>query len=146
MNMAIIVGRIGTTPGLHYNGEGKAYLTFKVVTNDGWYDHAGEWVSDPQWHNCIIFGQRAEYYSRKLTIGDLVAINGSIAYRQQTTDNGETRYFTNIRVQKLNRLVKSLKHSKNTLTIEDHIDEETKAQIEDAKKRLKNNDDDDVPF
>ncbi len=85
------------------NGGIKASVT--LATNDYYTNAQGEKVEDTQWHNLVAFGKTADIMQKYVTKGKEIAVEGKITYRSYDTQDGQKRYFTEIRVEELVVLV-----------------------------------------
>jgi len=97
-NQAIIVGSLGADPELHYSQSGTAILSFRVATTEKWKDKSGAEKSETEWHNIVVFGQRASEYAEHLHKGTYVRVEGKLKTESYEKD-GVKRYTTKIHAQ-----------------------------------------------
>ncbi len=98
VNKVILVGRLGKDPESKTFANGGTVVQFTMATSENWRDKAtGERKEKTEWHNIVIrnenIGRIATQYLRK---GSEVYIEGSIATRKYTDQNGAERYITEI--------------------------------------------------
>ena len=54
------------------------------------------WVDDTEWHSIVIWGSRASGLAKIISPGRFVAVAGSLRTRAVESEDGTTRYFTEI--------------------------------------------------
>ena len=77
MNRALVSGNLGSDPELRYTQGGTAVLNLRLASNerrkkpgsDDWEDHT-------EWHNCVVWGKRAEGLGKILCKGSKVLVEG----------------------------------------------------------------------
>lgn len=99
-NNVALIGRTGKEVEI-VNFENGSLAKVTLATSDYFTNKNGERVEDTQWHNLIAFGKNAEILERYVQLGDQIAINGKIVYRQYDDKDGNRRYFTEIRVNRV---------------------------------------------
>ena len=98
MNKAMITGNVGRDAELRYTGNGQPVCSFSLASNETWKDKTGEKQQETQWHNCVIWGTRAEGLAPHITKGTHAAVVGKIKYRKYTGKDGVERTTTDIHV------------------------------------------------
>ena len=96
VNKAILVGRLGKDPQLDYTSSGTARCRFSLATSDQYTDRDGQRQERTAWHNIVMWAKLAEIAGEYLAKGRMVYIEGRIDYRQWQTDDGQTKYITEI--------------------------------------------------
>jgi single-strand DNA-binding protein len=100
VNRVILVGNIGKDPEVHFYRERSAKISFPLATNDSYRDKSGDWHTDTEWHNIVLFRndltEQAEGYLRKMTRGTKVYVEGKLKTRNWQDQQGNTRYITEI--------------------------------------------------
>lgn len=88
----IIFGRLGKDPELKYTRklEPVCYLSIAESTND---------YNKPHWHRVTIWGKQAEQCKVFLKKGLPVFVRGQNITREFTTNNGETKLYTEIKAE-----------------------------------------------
>ena len=94
LNQVQLFGRAGRDAELRYlaNGTGKA--EFSLATDRNWKDKAGEWQTETEWHNCVVWGEAAERLS--VEKGAEVLVTGRISTRTWKDDQGVAHYRTEV--------------------------------------------------
>ena len=96
LNRATIIGRLGGKPPLRHTNSGTAVTNFSVATNEYWRDRDGEARERTTWHQVSAWARLAEICNEYLEKGSRVYIEGPIRNRQYETNEGVTRYVTEI--------------------------------------------------
>ena len=136
LNKVMLLGNLGADPELRTTSGGSAVLKLRLATSRTWKQD-GEKREETEWHQCVIWGNRAEALSRILNKGDRVFVEGRISTRSYDKD-GEKRYTTEIVVE--NVLLQGGNGSRRD-------DEPQKAQKRGkAKAQDDFPEDDDIPF
>ncbi len=105
VNKAIIVGNLGRDPEMRYLPNGDAVANFSVATTDTWKDKAtGEKQEATEWHRVSFFGKLAEVCGQYLKKGSQVYVEGSIRTRKWQDKEGQDRYTTEIRGDRMQML------------------------------------------
>lgn len=96
LNKAMLIGNIGKDPTVT-STNGKKCVRFSLATSKKYRDNNGEQKELTEWHNIAIWGKSAETFE-KLNVGKGVKIyvEGEIANRSWTDNNGQKRYMTEI--------------------------------------------------
>ena len=97
----MIIGRLGSDPDLKYFSSGSPYARFSVATDEAYNDREGNRVDKTEWHNVVVFNKQAENCQAFLTKGSLVYVEGSLQTRKWEDKEGQTRYMTEIRAQRV---------------------------------------------
>ena len=98
VNKAIIVGNLGKDAEVRYTPGGAAVATISVATTETWNDKtSGQRQEKTEWHRVVIWGKTAEAIGEYLTKGRQVYVEGRIQTRQWDDKDGNKRYTTEIR-------------------------------------------------
>ena len=106
LNMVQIIGRLGRDVDLKYSQSGTAVASMSVATDESYTDRDGNRVDRTEWHRIVAYGKTAENCANFLAKGSLVYVEGSLQTRKWTDQQGNDKYTTEIkaqRVQFLNR-------------------------------------------
>ncbi len=90
MNRVTLFGRLGNDPDFRVTQGGLSLLRLRVATNEAYYDRENKLVERTDWHDVVLFGNRAEGLSRILAKGEPIFVYGSIRYSTYEKD-GVTR-------------------------------------------------------
>jgi single-strand DNA-binding protein len=109
MNNVTLIGYLGSDAETRNTRNDSTLTTLSLATQRTWRDReSGERQSQTTWHRLVVFGRLAEY-AATLTKGAHLHITGELNTRQYTAKDGTTKYVTEIRVQRINRLDRSPK-------------------------------------
>ena len=98
VNKAIIIGNLGKDAEVRYTPGGAAVATISVATTETWNDKtSGQRQEKTEWHRVVIWGKTAEAIGEYLTKGRQVYVEGRIQTRQWDDKDGNKRYTTEIR-------------------------------------------------
>jgi single-strand DNA-binding protein len=105
VNKVILVGNLGRDPEVRYIPSGSAVLNFSMATTDRWNDPAsGEKKERTEWHRIVVWGKQAEVLGEYLKKGRQVYVEGSLQTREWTDREGNKRYTTEVRAQRVQML------------------------------------------
>ena len=97
VNMAVIMGHVGTDPEVRYTPSGAAVTNLSVATSESWKDkQSGEMQERTEWHRIVFYNKLAEIAGQYVKKGSKVYINGSIRTRKWQDQSGADRYTTEI--------------------------------------------------
>ena len=106
LNRVMIIGRLGRDPELRYTQSGVAVCNLNLATDESYTDRDGNKVEKTEWHRITAFQRTAENCANYLAKGSLVYVEGSLQTRKWQDQQGQDRYTTEIkadRVQFLDR-------------------------------------------
>ena len=102
MNQLTLIGFTGQDAEVHYTQNGTLVTTLSVATKESWKNGDGAWQSRSEWHRVVLFGALAEY-SRTLTKGSLVMVQGAMRSREYEKDGVKHRVFE-VRAETIGKL------------------------------------------
>lgn len=108
-NSVRLTGFLGNKPDIKRFGDNKSLARVAIAVNERYKNQAGEWLTDTQWHNLVLWGKQAVFAEKSLEKGSEVSIEGKLINRTYVDREGITRYITEIivnEVYKVNRPVK----------------------------------------
>jgi len=97
VNKVILVGNLGRDAELRYTPGGAAIATINMATTEVWNDKAGQRQEKTEWHRVVLWGKQAESLAEYLTKGKQIYIEGRLQTRQWDDKDGNKRYTTEIR-------------------------------------------------
>ena len=107
INQVILIGYCGDKAELKTLPNGTPVARLSVATSESWQDTAsGEWKTESQWHNVIMWRKLAEVIAAKAQKGNRIFVQGKIKYRQYEQD-GVKKYATDIVAETVRILEKS---------------------------------------
>ena len=101
LNKVMIIGRLGREPELKYTQSGSPVCTFSVATDESYTDNSGQKVEKAEWHRIVVFQKAAENCSQYLGKGSLVFIEGRLETRKWQDQQGQDRFATEIKAQRV---------------------------------------------
>ncbi len=101
LNKVMIIGRLGRDPELRYSQTGSPICTLNIATDESYTDRDGNRVDRAEWHRVVVFQRAAENCSQYLTKGSLVYVEGSLQTRKWQDQQGQDRYSTEIKAQRV---------------------------------------------
>ena len=97
VNKVILVGNLGRDAELRYTPGGAPVATLNLATTEVWNDKAGQRQEKTEWHRIVLWGKTAESLSEYLIKGKQLYIEGRLQTRQWDDKDGNKRYTTEIR-------------------------------------------------
>ena len=97
----MIIGRLGRDPELRYTQSGSPVASLNVATDESYVDRDGNKVERTEWHRVSVFQRQAENCATYLSKGSLVYVEGSLQTRKWQDQQGQDRYTTEIKAQRV---------------------------------------------
>lgn len=104
VNKVILIGNLGRDPEVRYMPSGDAVANISIATTETWKDKSGEKQEQTEWHRVALFGKTAEIAGEYLKKGSQVYIEGRLQTRKWTDKEGQERYTTEIRADRMQML------------------------------------------
>ncbi len=104
INKVILIGNLGNDPDMRYLPSGDAVANFSIATTEKFKDRSGEMQEATEWHRVSFFGKTAEICGQYLKKGSSVYIEGSLRTRKWQDKEGNDRYTTEIRGDRMQML------------------------------------------
>jgi single-strand DNA-binding protein len=101
VNKVILVGNLGRDAELRYTPGGAAVATINMATTEVWNDKGGQRQEKTEWHRVVLWGKSAESLTEYLTKGKQIYVEGRLQTRQWDDKDGNKRYTTEIRGDKV---------------------------------------------
>lgn len=101
LNKVMIIGRLGRDPELRYTQSGSPVATLNIATDESYTDREGNKVDKTEWHRVVVFQRQAETCSQYLGKGSLVFIEGKLQTRKWQDQQGQDRFTTEIRADRV---------------------------------------------
>lgn len=96
VNKVTLIGNLGADPELKHLDTGTPVARLSIATNERYKDKSGEWQDQTEWHNVILWRERAENAARILKKGMTIYVEGKISYRKYQDKEGADKYITDI--------------------------------------------------
>ncbi len=104
VNKVILIGNLGNDPDMRYLPSGDAVANLSLATTDKYKDKNGEMQEATEWHRVSFFGKTAEICGQYLKKGSSVYVEGSLRTRKWQDKEGNDRYTTEIRGDRMQML------------------------------------------
>ena len=101
LNKVQIIGHLGRDVELRYSQNGSAVASLNIATDESYTDRDGNKVERVEWHRVSVAGKAAEHCANYLRKGSLVYVDGSLQTRKWQDQNGQDRYTTEIKAQRV---------------------------------------------
>ena len=101
LNKVQIIGRLGKDPELRYTQSGSPVCNLSVATDESYTGQDGNKVEKTEWHRITAFQRVAENCANYLTKGSLIYVEGSLTTRKWQDQQGQDRYTTEIKAQRV---------------------------------------------
>ena len=104
LNKVMLIGRLGRDPEIRYTQSGQPVANFSIATDETYMGKDGQKVEKTEWHKIVVWGKQAEFCGNYLTKGRLVYVEGKIETRKWQDQNGQDRYSTEIKADRVQGL------------------------------------------
>lgn len=142
INSVNISGNVTRDPELRRTASGVAVLSFSVAVNNRRKNgQTGEWVDDPCFVDCVMFGNRADSLSNHISKGTKVCVLGKLRQNTWTTNDGQKRSKLDVVVDEVEFMNKNQNRSQGYQN--DHVSQVRQDQAEYVEATIF---DDDCPF
>ncbi len=99
LNKVQLIGNLTRDPELRYTPSGAAVASFGIATNRSWTTDTGEKKDEVEFHNVVAWRKLAEICSQYLTKGKKVFVEGRLATRQWTSQDGQQKSRTEVVIE-----------------------------------------------
>lgn len=96
LNRVQLIGNLTRDPELRYTPSGTAVCSFGLATNRSWTTDTGEKHEEVEFHKIVAWNKLAELCSQFLTKGRKVYVEGRLATRNWTGQDGNQRNSTEV--------------------------------------------------
>ncbi|MCB0548753.1 MAG: single-stranded DNA-binding protein [Phaeodactylibacter sp.] len=96
VNRVILIGNLGRDPEVRRLENGAVVAKFPIATNENYKDKSGEWQSQTEWHDIVVWRNLAERAESTLKKGMGVYVEGKLTHRSWQDQDGNTRYTTEV--------------------------------------------------
>jgi single-strand DNA-binding protein len=147
MNKVMLIGHLGDEVKMHYFDGGNCIGRFPLATNEVYINKTtNEKISSTEWHNLVVRNKAAEICEKYLSKGDKIYVEGRIKSRQWQSEDGSTKYTTEIQVTEFLFLNTKKESELHKHTINDSGSESTKNTNFDSSSMPNPSHDDGMPF
>lgn len=96
VNKVTLIGNLGKDPEIRHLEGGTTVGKFSLATNENYRDKNGEWQTQTEWHDIVVWRHLAERAAKDLHKGSMVYIEGKITHRKWQDKEGQDHYSTEI--------------------------------------------------
>ena len=96
INKVTLIGNLGIDPEVRTLENGTRVGRFSLATNESYKDKDGNWQTQTEWHNIVVWRELADRAEANLKKGALVFVEGKIQYRKYTATDGTEKSATDI--------------------------------------------------
>lgn len=156
LNRVELIGNLTRDPELRYTPQGTAVCTFGIATNRSWTTDTGEKKEDAEFHKIVAWNKLAELCSQLLTKGRKVYVEGRLANRSWTGQDGAQKTTTEIVINDMlildsrreGRPEDDLSQAPTEEAEEKAVEEKPKKKVVEKKEEAREEDvnPDDIPF
>jgi len=100
LNKVFIAGRLGKDVTLRTAG-GQSTASLAVATDESYTDRDGNRQQRTEWHTVVVWGRTADNCNLYLRKGSMVLVEGRLQTRKWQDKNGQDRYTTEIRADRV---------------------------------------------
>lgn len=101
LNQAELIGRVGVDVEPRTTGNGTTVVNLRIATDESYKNNDGDLVEQTEWHSVVFFGKLADIVSEYVRKGDLIFVSGSLRTRKWEDREGNDRYTTEIRADRM---------------------------------------------
>ena len=96
VNRVILIGNLGRDPEVRRLENGAVVAKFSVATNENYKDKSGEWQTQTEWHDIVVWRSLAERAESTLKKGMAVYLEGKLTHRTWQDQDGNNRRTTEV--------------------------------------------------
>jgi single-strand DNA-binding protein len=96
VNKVTLIGNLGRDPEMSRLESGAIVGRFSVATTDSYKDKEGNWQNQTEWHDVIVWNEKAEHAEKYFKKGSTVYVEGKLTHRKYTDKSNIERYVTEI--------------------------------------------------
>lgn len=105
VNKVLLIGNLGRDCELRYTPGGQAVATINLATTERWTEKGtGQPKEHTEWHRVVLWGNLAEKLEPYLKKGKQIWVEGRLQTRKWTDKDGNDRYTTEIRADRITLL------------------------------------------
>ena len=96
VNKVTLIGNLGRDPEISRLESGAVVGRFSVATTESYKDKDGNWQNQTEWHDVIVWNEKAEHAEKYFKKGSTVYVEGKLTHRKYTDKTNIERYATEI--------------------------------------------------
>lgn len=95
LNMIHLIGHLGADPKVMQTKNDLQIVKLRIATSHP--KKVGDrWEKETDWHNVTIFGNRGNFFRDYARKGSLASITGRVSNTTSTSEDGQTRYHSDV--------------------------------------------------
>lgn len=96
VNRVILIGNLGKDPEVRRLENGAVVAKLALATNESYKDKEGNWQTQTEWHDVVVWRQLAERAESSLKKGMSVYVEGKLTHRTWQDQDGNSRRTTEV--------------------------------------------------
>ena len=96
INKVTLIGNLGRDPELRRLESGAAVANFSIATSENYQDRNGQWQTQTEWHDIVLWRNLAERAETQLRKGMLIYLEGKLSTRKWEDKDGNPRKTTEV--------------------------------------------------
>lgn len=96
VNRVILIGNLGADPEVRTLESGAMVAKIRLATNENYRDKSGEWQTQTEWHDVVMWRYLAERAQEYLKKGAQIYIEGKLTHRLWDDKDGNKRKTTEV--------------------------------------------------
>lgn len=96
VNKVILIGNLGKDPEIRKLESGATVARFSLATNENYKDKSGEWQTQTEWHDVVLWRSLAERAENSLKKGFMIYLEGKLTTRSWEDQEGNKRKTTEV--------------------------------------------------
>jgi len=96
VNRVILIGNLGGAPEIRNLENGASVGRFSLATNENYQDKQGQWQTNTEWHDIIVWRTLADRAAKALTKGTQIYLEGKLTHRKWQDKEGNNRKTTEV--------------------------------------------------
>jgi single-strand DNA-binding protein len=96
VNKVILIGNLGKDPEIRKLESGASVARFSLATNENYKDKSGEWQTQTEWHDVVLWRNLAERAENSLKKGFMIYLEGKLTTRSWEDQEGNKRRTTEV--------------------------------------------------
>ncbi|MEL6636711.1 MAG: single-stranded DNA-binding protein [Bacteroidota bacterium] len=96
VNKVTLIGNLGRDPEIRHLESGAMVAKFSIATNENYKDKSGNWQSQTEWHDVVVWRSLAERAEQSLKKGAMVYLEGKLTHRKWEDKDGNPRKTTEV--------------------------------------------------
>lgn len=131
LNRVQLIGNLTRDPELRYTPNGTAVCSFGLATSRSWTTDAGEKREETEFHRIVSWNKLAELCSQFLVKGRKVYVEGRLASRSWTAQDGTQKTTTEIVIDNM-ILLDPRRMEQGEVAVKEEAKEEVKEEVKEA--------------